>query len=312
MENSETAIQWKTRITEILGSPFPVILGPMRKITLGRMAAAVSKAGGLGVIAASGLSSDELRAEIEDVRSLTGKPFAVNIPIYRPNAREALEIAIEMGVGIIYTSAGDPAAMVDRSRSAGLKILHKVSNVKLAKKAEAAGVDGIVAMGWEAGGHIGREQVSTFCLIPQIVDAVSIPVIASGGIGDARGLLAAFALGAEGVELGTRFLATREAPIRELFKNAICAAECGATEVLGKDAMPIRVLKMKAPSPVGTVTGDAPDDDEQDGGTAVISCGQIAGLIREVTPVDEIMSGLTRGVPRLFDTIDRIFREEKS
>ncbi len=312
MKHPERANQWKTRIGEITGSPFPVILGPMRKITLGRMAAAVSKAGGLGVIAASGLSSDELRAEIEELRRLTGKPFAVNIPIYRPNAREALEISIEMGVRIIYTSAGDPAAMVARGRSAGVKVLHKVSSVKLAKKAEAAGVDGIVAMGWEAGGHIGREQVSTFCLIPQIVDAVSIPVIASGGIGDARGVLAAFALGAEGVELGTRFLATPEAPAGELFKNAICTAECGATEVVGKDAMPIRVLRMTAPSAAGTAAGDAPDDDELNGGAGVISCGQVAGLIRKVTPVDEIMSGLAQGVPRLFDTLDRMFREEKS
>lgn len=310
MEYSSRTGRWKTRIHDIIGTAFPIILGPMRRITLGDMAALVSGAGGLGVIAASGLSGATLRAEIERAKALTKAPFAVNIPIYRPNAREALDIAIEMGVRVLYTSAGDPTAMVDRARSAGLKILHKVSNVTLAKKAEAAGVDGIVAMGWEAGGHIGREQVSTFCLIPQIVDAVSIPVVAAGGIGDARGVLAAFALGAEGVELGTRFLATPEAPVREYFKQALCAAGCDATEVLGREAMPIRILRTRLSVPGGGA-GDSSDGEEYDGGATAISCGQVAGLVERIEPVTDIMSGLARGVPRLFDDLGRIFREEE-
>ena len=233
------------RITEILGSSYPIIQGAMRMITLGEMAAAVSNCGGFGQIAASGLSNDKLRAELKRARELTDRPVGVNIPIYRPNAFDALEIAIEMGVKTITTSAGNPAKMMERIREAGLRVVHKVSNESMARKAQAAGVDAVVVTGFEAGGHIGRNDVSTLCMVPQIVDALDIPVVAAGGIGDARGLVAAFALGAEGVEMGTRFLATRECSVPSFFKERVCSASSDETFILGKKEMPIRVLRNK-------------------------------------------------------------------
>ena len=181
----------KNRVTEILGTRYPLILGPMRLITLGEMAAAVSNSGGFGQIGASGASAELLRGEIEKARNLTGSPFGINIPVYRPNAFEALEIAIEMGIKTITSSAGNPAKIIGRVKEAGLKVLHKVSSVKMALKAQEAGVDGVIATGFEAGGHVGRESVTTLCLVPQLVEALDIPVVAAGGIGDGRGLLAA-------------------------------------------------------------------------------------------------------------------------
>jgi len=198
----------KNRITEILGVQHPFILGPMRHMTLGTMAAAVSNSGGFGQIAASGLSAEKLYAEIAMASALTDKPFGLNIPIYRPNALEAIEIAIETGIRTVTTSAGNPQSVMARIRGGGLKVLHKVSTVEMALKAQDAGIDGVIATGYEAGGHVGKEDTTTFCLVPQLVDSLDIPVVAAGGIGDARGVVAAFALGAEGIEVGTRFLAT--------------------------------------------------------------------------------------------------------
>lgn len=222
----------KNRVTEITGSRYPLLLGPMRFVSLGEMAAAVSAAGGFGEIAASGLSTDLLREEIRKARSLTHAPIGVNIPVYRANALEALEVAIEEGIGTVATSAGDPRKLMKRIKEAGLKVLHKCSTVSMARKAQDAGVDGVIASGAEAGGHVSREQIGTFALIPQLVDALEVPVVAAGGIADGRGLLAAFALGAEGVEMGTRFLATREAPISEGYKRRILSAECDGTTVV--------------------------------------------------------------------------------
>mgnify|MGYP000167817327 FL=1 len=177
---------WYKRVSGILGTRFPIILGPMRLITMGAMAAEVSNCGGLGVIASSGLSADSLRAEIKTALEHTNCPLGVNIPVYRPNALESLEIAIEMGVKMIYTSAGNPANMIKRIREAGLTVIHKVSNEKTALKAESAGVDAVVAMGFEAGGHVGREKITTMCLIPRLVDILSIPVIAEIGRASCR------------------------------------------------------------------------------------------------------------------------------
>ncbi|MBI4763593.1 MAG: nitronate monooxygenase [Deltaproteobacteria bacterium] len=222
----------QNRITEILGTRYPLILGPMRLITLGEMAAAVSNSGGFGQIGASGASAELLITEIRKAKDLTSRPFGVNIPIYRPNAFEALEIAIEAGIRTITTSAGDPGRMIRRIKEAGMKVLHKVSTVKMALKAQEAGVDGVIATGFEAGGHVGRESITTFCLVPLLVEALEIPVVAAGGIGDGRGLLAAFALGAEGVEMGTRFVATRECSSPDWYKESILHARDSSTMIL--------------------------------------------------------------------------------
>lgn len=295
-------------MTALTGSRWPVILGAMRMITLGELAAAVSNAGGFGQIAASGLTGGELRAEIKKALALTDKPFGVNVPVYRENAFEAIEIAIEMGLKTITTSAGNPAKIMKLAKGGGLNVIHKVSSVKLARKAEDAGVDAVVAMGFEAGGHVGRENVTTFCLIPQVVDAVSIPVIAAGGIADARGILAAYALGASGVEMGTRFVAAAESPVPAFFKEAVAAASCDATILLGKEAMPIRVLRNKVTALVAGLVEKEADHAMISSGdaayvmsggdcdTAVMPCGQIAGLVSGVKSAAEIMEELAAGV----------------
>lgn len=298
---------WNTRVSSILGICFPIILGPMRLITMGAMAAEVSRCGGLGVIAASGLSADDLKAEIKAAMEHTNGPLAINIPVYRPNAFEVLEIAIEMGIKTIYTSAGNPANMVKRIKEAGLTVIHKVSSEKAALKAEEAGVDAVVAMGFEAGGHVGREKITTMCLIPRLVDILSIPVIAAGGVGDARGVAAAFALGAEGVEIGTRFVASSECPVPDFFKDGVQAADSDATLLLGKDAMPIRVLKNHITMKVSGMLANEADNVIVESGdasyvqaggnkdTAVMPCGQIAGVVGKPIKISEIFSELIDG-----------------
>ncbi|MBN2845764.1 MAG: nitronate monooxygenase [Deltaproteobacteria bacterium] len=312
--------RWNNRVTDIVGSRYPVIQGPMRLITLGEAAAAVSNAGGFGVIAASGLSSDELREEIRRARELSAYPIGINIPIYRPNAFDALEIAIEAGIKTVYTSAGNPAKVIDLVRTHGVKIIHKISGIEMAKKAEASGVDGVVAMGYEAGGHVGRDNVTTFCLIPQLVDVLNIPVIASGGIGDARGVVAAFALGAEGVEIGTRFVASHDYPVPAFFKEALCQATGTATILLGKEAMPIRVLKnrttaavaaMEAKKADATMVAEGDARYVQEGGdreSAVMPCGQIAGLVSEVTHIRDIVSEIISNSKLIAEDLMSLFK----
>jgi len=287
------------------------------------MAAAFSNSGGFGQIAASGLSGHVLRAEIERAKEQTGRPIGVNIPIYRPNALEALEIAIDMGIKTVTTSAGDPARMIDRIKEAGLSVFHKVSSEKMAKKAEAAGVDGVIAMGYEAGGHIGRENITTMCLVPQLADALKIPVIASGGIADARGLVAAFALGAEGVEMGTRFVATPECPVPSYFKEGVRSAAMDATLLLGKGAMPMRVLKTEMTWHLAglqegedheTVHTEAESKYVQlsaDKDTAVMPCGQIAGLIKCIEGIRAVFSDITRDAKSISHHLCTFFRGDE-
>ena len=311
---------WKNRITELLGCDYPIILGPMRLITLGSMAACLSNAGGFGVIGASGLSREKLIEEIKLAQSLTNKPVGVNIPVYRSNALDALEVSIDMGIKTLYTSAGDPAKFMNKIKSAGLNVIHKVSNLSMARKAEAAGVDAVVAMGYEAGGHIGREGITTFCLIPVLAQSLKIPVIASGGIADANGLLAALALGAEGVEIGTRFVATKECPVPLFFKETLCAADLTSTLVLGKEAMPIRILKNEIVAQAAEI-GEAKTDQVMakqenadafyvgEGGnkhTAVMPCGQVAGLINDVSSVSEVLSKMINGTKSVLDVLNKM------
>ena len=311
---------WKNRITGLLECDYTIVLGPMRLITLGSMAACISNAGGFGVIGASGLSREKLVEEIKLAQSLTSKPIGVNIPVYRSNAQDAVEASIEMGIKTIYTSAGDPAKFIDKIKSAGLKVIHKVSNLSMARKAEAAGVDAVVAMGYEAGGHIGREGITTFCLIPVLAQSLKIPVIASGGIADANGLLAALALGAEGVEIGTRFVATNECPVPSFFKETLCAADLSSTVVLGKEAMPIRILKnviVEKAAEIGEAKTDQVMVQQEsadalyvgEGGnkhTAVMPCGQVAGLINDVSSVSDVISRMINNTKSVLDVLNKM------
>jgi len=266
---------------------------------------------------ASGLSREKLVEEIKLARSLTNKPIGINIPVYRSNAQDAVEVSIEMGIKTVYTSAGNPARFIDKIKSAGLKVIHKVSSLEMARKAESAGVDAVVAMGYEAGGHIGREGITTFCLIPVIAQSLKIPVIASGGIGDANGLIAALALGAEGVEIGTRFVATNECPVPPFFKESLCAAGLTSTVVLGKEAMPIRVLKNTITEQAAGI-GEAKTDQVMaqqgdvlyvaEGGnkhTAVMPCGQVAGLINDVSSVNDVLSKMINGTKSVLDVLNK-------
>lgn len=312
----------KNRITEILGTRYPLILGPMRMITLGVMAAGVSNSGGFGQIAASGASGDLLREEIQKARDLTDKPFGLNMPIYRPNAFEALEIAIESGIKTVTTSAGNPAKMIHRIKSAGLKVLHKVSTVKMAKKAQEAGVDAVIATGYEAGGHVGRENITTLCLIPQLVDVLDIPVVAAGGIGDGRGLLAAFALGAEGVEVGTRFVCTRECESPDWYKQSIVNAADGATLILGKETMPIRVLKNKKAIEVSDPEKAREDSRIRSGGEdayvdgdaqeAIMPAGQVAGLVRDIKRITDVFPEMVSEAAMISERLYNFFKANEN
>lgn len=295
----------KNRITAILGSEYPIIQGAMRLITLGEMAAAVSRAGAFGIVGASGLNGDRLREEIQKARSLTDKPFGINIPIYRPNALQALEIAIEEGIKTITTSAGDPGKVIKRVKESGMKILQVVANVDMAKKAEGTGVDGVIAVGAEGGGHVGRDEISTTVLTRQVVKAVKIPVVAAGGIADGRGWVAAFALGAEGIQMGTRFLATRECSIPQAYKQAILEAKDNSTMIAARKGYPIRVLKNVAAQKVREMDEKGasqneinayvdslhggPDDDREN---KLMSAGQAAGLIGNVLTVEEVIRSM--------------------
>ncbi len=299
------------KLVNILGSRYPIILGPMRFITFGKMAALVSLHGGFGQIAASGLTPERLRQEIRYARTLTDRPFGVNFPIYRPRTDELIEVAIEERIKTITTSAGNPKKFIDRIKVAGLKVLHKVASIDMAKKAQDAGVDGIIATGIEAGGHVGRDGATTLCLIPQLTKAVKIPVVAAGGIGDASTFKAIFGLGANGVEVGTRFLATAECPAPDYFKQMILEAKSDSTVLIGKGALPMRVLNNMAAQRILTMDRKKEDKDKinketddlyvkggKDGQTSIHPCGQVAGLIDELLTVKEVISNIASGIEK--------------
>ncbi|BBO68048.1 2-nitropropane dioxygenase [Desulfosarcina alkanivorans] len=312
------------RLSKLIGIDYPLFLGPMRLITLGEMAAAVSNSGGFGQIAASGLSPDRLREEIDKAHRRTDRPFGVNIPIYRKNAIDQLEVCTQCGIRTITTSAGNPTRIIELLRNSGVKVLHKVSSVEMALKAESAGVDAVIATGHEAGGHVGRDGATTFCLVPMLVDALQIPVIAAGGIADARGLVAAFAFGAEGVEVGTRFVATDKAPVPDFFKELLIMARSQSTTLLGKNAMPIRVLKNKAAvsilNPVKSeedrqIQGDAADRQYiQSGGdadSAIMPAGQIAGLIQNVKDIGAVFPEMIEAAHTISERVFKNFQRER-
>jgi len=295
----------KNRVTEILGSEYPIIQGAMRRISLGELAAAVSRAGGFGIIGASGMEGNALRAEVRKARSLTDRPFGLNIPLYRPNAFEALEIAVEEGLRAVTTSAGDPGKVIRRVKEAGLRILHVVATVEMARKAEGAGVDAVIAVGAEGGGHVGRDEISTLVLIPQVADAVRMPVVAAGGIGDGRGLVAAFALGAEGVQMGTRFLATQQSTVPPSYKQAILNARDDGTMIAARKGYPIRVLKNQAAlavremdergatqAEINAFVDSLSDKGKGGEGEGLMSAGQIAGLIQDIKTVEEVIRSM--------------------
>ena len=301
----------QNRVCSKLGISYPIIQGGMLGFSKSRLVSAVSNAGGLGLLAGA-MGPKALRDEIRKTWELTDKPFGVNIPvIVERRARACIEVAFEEGVSIFATAAGNPDKFSKLLKDAGATVMHVVPSVRHALKAEAAGVDMVVAEGTEAGGLVGPLEVTTFVLIPQVVDAVRVPVIAAGGIGDARGFVAALALGAEGVQMGTRFLATRECEIEESLKQAILKATDSSTELRGggtqrwrafkEDFLKAALADLKGVKVAGDLEAQIVDMLSDRDVTAevevkgVLGSGQVAGMIREIASVEEVIKSLVEG-----------------
>lgn len=293
----------KNRVTEILGTKYPLIQGGMAWVAEHNLAAAVSNAGGLGLIAAASAPPEIVREEIRKAKELTDKPFGVNIMLMNPNAEEVAKIVIEEGVKVVTTGAGNPAKFIQAWKEAGVKVIPVVASVAMAKLMERAGADAVVAEGTEAGGHIG--DITTMALVPQIVDAVSIPVIAAGGIGDGRGFAASFMLGAEGVQMGTRFVVAKESIVHANYKEKVCKSKDIDSVVTGRSTgHPVRQIRNKMSKEylrlesegatleeletltLGSLRASVIDGDTDKG---TLMAGQIAGLVKEEQTCAEIV-----------------------
>ena len=296
------------RVTELFGIQYPVIAGGMVWCSGWRLAAAVSNAGGLGLLGAGSMHPETLIEHIDKMNAATDKPWGINIPLMYPEIDRLIEIIIEKGVKIVFTSAGSPKKYTARFHEAGIKVAHVVSSSKFAKKCEEAGVDAVVAEGFEAGGHNGREETTTLTLIPQVREAISLPLIAAGGIGSGKAMLAAMALGAEGVQIGTLFAVSEESSASDAFKQ-LCVdlgedgtmlalkkisptrliknelfAKIAEAENRGAEADELRELLGRAASKRGIFEGDLENGE--------LEIGQIASTIKEVKPVAQIMHEL--------------------
>lgn len=296
------------RVTELFGIQYPVIAGGMVWCSGWRLAAAVSNAGGLGLLGAGSMHPETLIEHIDKMNAATDKPWGINIPLMYPEIERLIEIIIKKGVKIVFTSAGSPKKYTARFHEAGIKVAHVVSSSKFAKKCEEAGVDAVVAEGFEAGGHNGREETTTLALIPQVRDAISLPLIAAGGIGSGKAMLAAMALGAEGVQIGTLFAVSEESSASDAFKQ-LCVdlgedgtmlalkkisptrliknelfAKIAEAENRGAEADELRELLGRAASKRGIFEGDLQNGE--------LEIGQIASTIKEVKPVAQIMHEL--------------------
>ncbi|MDN5331135.1 MAG: enoyl-[acyl-carrier protein] reductase [Tepidanaerobacteraceae bacterium] len=303
-----------TEICDLLGIKYPIIQGGMAWVATAELAAATSNAGGLGIIGAGNAPPEIVRQEIKKVRNLTDKPFGVNVYFMSPYVDEVMEVIIEEKVPVITTGAGNPGKYIPRLKEAGVKVIPVVASVALAQRLEKTGVDAVIAEGMECGGHIG--EITTMALVPQVVDAVKIPVIAAGGIADARGFLAALALGAKGVQMGTRFLCSVECTIHENYKNAVLKATDRSTVVTGRPTgHPVRVLKNKLAREFEILekkgagkeeyealgTGKLKAAVEGDAEYGSLMAGQIAGLINDIKPVKEIIEEIMEGAKKLLD-----------
>lgn len=242
-------------IKQLFQIEYPIIQAGMVWCSGWRLASAVSNAGGLGLIGAGSMYPDVLRTHIQKCRLATSRPFGVNVPLLYPDVDQIMDIIVEEGVRIVFTSAGNPATWTSWLKSRGVTVVHVIANSRFARKAEESGVDAVVAEGFEAGGHNGREETTTLCLVPLIRDTVSVPVIAAGGIGDGRSMMAAFALGADGVQVGSRFAATVESSAHELFKQAIIRSAEGDTRLSMKALVPVRLLRNEFAEKVDAAEG---------------------------------------------------------
>lgn len=293
------------RITQLFDIQYPIIQAGMIWASGWRLASAVSNAGGLGLIGAGSMYPEVLREHIQKCKKATDKPFGVNVPMLYPDIEKIMGIIVEEGVKIVFTSAGNPKIWTTFLKEKGITVVHVVSSVKFALKAEEAGVDAVVAEGFEAGGHNGREETTTFTLIPMVKEKLKIPLIAAGGIATGRGILAAMVLGADGVQVGSRFAASVESSSHDKFKQAIVDAQDGDTHVTLKELAPVRLIKNKFFHDVVALYAKAPTVEqlkellgrarakkgmfEGDLEEGELEIGQIAGLIHEIKPAAEIL-----------------------
>lgn len=297
-------------------------MGGMVWVSNSELTAAVSNAGGLGVIGVGLMDQDTLVKEIDAAFAKTDKPFGISFPLARPDYEMMLSAALEKGVKVVVTSAGNPAKAANLLQSAGVVSIHVVANVKMAQKVQDLGYTMVVAEGYEAGGHNGRDEITTMALIPQVVDAVDIPVIAAGGIADSRGMVAAFALGAEAIQMGTRFAATLESPLHENFKQAILNASDTDTVITGRKFNDLtRVIKNKLSQEILEAESAGTDPNqildmigigrtykasvEGDVVDGSVMSGQIAGMIRELKSVQHIVNELVSGLQPVMHTVSQ-------
>lgn len=305
-------ITWPdTRVTALFGVEHPIVQAGMVYNSGAKLAAAAAEAGCLGLLGAGSMRPDLLREQIRKCRALTAKPFGVNLPLLYGHAREAMEVALDEGVRIFFTSAGSPRRAIGPLKQAGCTVVHVVASPELARKCEDAGCDAVVCEGFEAGGHNGREELTTMVLVPQCVDAVAIPVIAAGGIADGRQLAAALALGAAGVQIGSRFAITRESSGHPAWKQAVVDAGPGDTMLVMKRHIPVRLLRNPFRDRVTAAEAQGAGREELEAllGTGrarrgmlegdlaegELEIGQVAGMIRDVPSVAEVVDQLVAG-----------------
>ena len=296
------------RVCSLLGIKYPIIQGAMAWIADGNLAGHVSKEGGLGIIAGGGMPIDILRNEIKKAKAITSNPFGVNLMLMMPNIEEQIDVCVEEGVKVVTTGAGNPGVYMEKLKAAGIKVIPVVASVALAKRMEKIGADAVVAEGMEAGGHIG--EITTMALVPQIAEAVSIPVIAAGGIGGGKQFLAAFALGAEGVQVGTKFLVADECNVHDNYKEAIIKAKDRSTVATGNyTGHPVRVINNKLAKEMlemekhgatveeleklgtGKLRLAAVEGDVKEGS---VMSGQVASMVTKRESVKDIIEGLMR------------------
>ena len=296
------------RITQLFNIQYPIIQGGMIWNSGYKLASAVSNAGGLGLIGAGSMYPEVLREHIQKCKKATDKPFGVNIPMLYPNIEEIMQIVKEEGVKIVFTSAGNPKTWTPFLKENGITVVHVVSSTKFALKAQEAGVDAVVAEGFEAGGHNGRDETTTLTLIPMVKEQVTIPLIAAGGIASGRGMLAALCLGADGVQMGSRFAASTESSAHDNFKKTIVETKEGDTQLTLKELAPVRLIKNKFYNDVQELYAKCPSKEDLENllgkrrakrgmfeGDLVegeLEIGQIAGIIHDILPVQNIMENV--------------------
>jgi enoyl-[acyl-carrier protein] reductase II len=314
----------KTRVNELLGIRYPILQGGMAWISGWAMAAAVSKAGGLGTIASATMEPEELADSISKVRKETGNPFAVNIPLRLPSSKKAAEIALAEAVPAVVLSAGDPAPYASGFRDKGTKVLQVIFNLNMLKRCHEIGVDAIIAMGMEGGGNISPAELSTFILAREAAKNTHLPVVAAGGIGDAQGLVAALALGAEGIQMGTRFLATEEGTLHAKYKDAIVRASDTDTVITGRTTgLQFRVLKNRLAAEILHMEKEGRSREEIDaltigslkkaaltGDTEMgsLMMGQVAGMIRHIVPVKELLDKMVTEASEVIKNLGNVLQ----